>query len=262
MINIAFLKVECSLMQGLIFNIQKFSIHDGAGIRTNVFFQGCNMRCMWCANPESIEIHPARPDSEAKLYTIDELIPELIKDKVFYDASGGGVTLTGGEPLLQAPFAMSLCDALHAEAISVIMETAAHVSTPVFLDVLAKLDAIFIDLKHYGNDEHLRGTGTGSDLPLDNIRAALASNVPTTIRIPIIPGYNNSSDDISCFSDLLKELGAKEVHLLPFHQIGDYKYKKLGLPYAFSGVPGMKSSDLSPFADSLRTAGFMVQIGG
>jgi len=249
-------------MQGMIFNIQKFSIHDGAGIRTSVFFQGCNMRCAWCANPESIEVRPARSNSEAKLYTIEALMPKLLQDKVFYDASGGGVTLTGGEPLLQTPFVMALCDALRAEGVSVIMETAAHISTPIFSEVLAKLDAIFIDLKHYDSDEHLRGTGTRPDLPLANIRAALASDVHVTIRIPVIPGYNNSPEDISCFSDLLKYLGAKKIHLLPFHQMGDYKYEKLGLPYAFSGVPGINSSDLSPFADTLRSIGFQVQVGG
>jgi len=249
-------------MQGLIFNIQKFSIHDGAGIRTSVFFQGCNMRCTWCANPESIEICPARSDYEAKLYTIKELMPELLQDRVFYDVSSGGVTLTGGEPLLQAPFVMDLCDALRRKGIHVLMETAAHVAVPVFRDVLAKLDAIFIDLKHHNKEEHLRGTGTGLDLPLANIRAALASSVPTTIRLPVIPGYNNSPEDIACFSALLKDLGAKEIHLLPFHQMGDYKYEKLGLPYAFSGVPGMKDTDLEPFADILCKAGFGVQIGG
>ena len=249
-------------MQGLIFNVQKFSIHDGVGIRTNVFFQGCNMRCTWCANPESIEISPASSDSEAKWYAVEELMPALLSDKVFYDASGGGVTLTGGEPLLQAPFVQTLCEALRGEGVHVLMETAAHVATPVFLDVLTKLDAIFIDLKHYDVSEHLRGTGAGLDLPLANIQAALASDVPATIRIPVIPGYNNSGKDIAGFSNLLQELGAKEVHLLPFHQMGDYKYEKLCLPYAFFGVSSMKNTDLEPFADTLRAAGFRVQIGG
>ena len=249
-------------MQGLIFNIQKFSIHDGAGIRTNVFFQGCNMRCTWCANPESIETRPTGPDSEAKWYTVEALVPILLQDKAFYDASGGGITLTGGEPLLQAPFVMALCDALRVEGVSVIMETAAHVAVPVFLDVLAKLDGILIDLKHYDNNEHLRGTGATLELPLQNIRAALASDVPTVIRIPVIPGYNNSPADIIGFTALLQDLGAREVHLLPFHQMGDYKYEKLGLSYAFSGVPGMKNEELAPFAEALRDAGFKVQVGG
>ena len=249
-------------MQGLIFNIQKCSIHDGFGIRTSVFFQGCNMRCAWCANPESIEICPTRPNSEAKLFTIEELVYVLLQDKAFYDASGGGVTLTGGEPLLQAPFAMALCDALHAKDVHVMIETAANVATSIFTDMLEKLDAIFIDLKHHSNKEHMRGTGSGLSLPLANIRLALASDVPTTIRIPVIPSYNNSPEDICRFAELLKDLGAKEVHLLPFHQMGDYKYEKLGFAYAFSGVPGMKDTDLYPFAETLCAAGLEVQIGG
>jgi len=248
-------------MNGLIFNIQKFSLHDGPGIRTNVFFQGCNLRCKWCANPESFELEP-EGETEAKAYCISELMDELLKDKVFYQSSGGGITLTGGEALLQPAFVSALCDALHEEGIAVLLETAACVSEEVFTAVMSKCDILYIDLKHYTDEKYSGGTGAGIGHVLTNINAALNSGIHTVIRIPVVPGYNNTIEDINGFAEVLSKLGAREIHLLPFHQLGSYKYTKLGLTYAFEDVPGLHERDLEPFAAALRRSGFTVQIGG
>jgi pyruvate formate lyase activating enzyme len=244
---------------GLVFNIQRFSLHDGAGIRTSVFFQGCNLRCGWCANPESQAVCPA---SGAREYTVTELADELLKDKPFFDKSGGGVTLTGGEPLLQAEFALKLCGALHSRGVRVALETAANVPSEVFQELLPKLELIHIDLKHYDGAAHRNGTGVSPAQILKNIRLSLASGVPTVVRIPVIPGYNDSPEDARGFAKLLNDLGAREVQLLPFHQMGERKYESMGIAYQYAGIKQSHEEDLVPFADVLRGAGLNVQLGG
>lgn len=251
-------------MKALIFNIQKFSLHDGSGIRTTVFFKGCNLRCQWCANPESLSTKQETINGETvgEYYSLEELMAEIVKDKPFFEKSGGGVTLSGGEPLLQAEFVMALCDALHAEGISVGIETAANVSSDVFVSVLKKCDFAYIDLKHWSSAQYKAGTGVNNARILSNIRQAFALDIPTTIRIPLIPGFNNSADDARAFAALLKELGSKSVHVLPFHQLGESKYSKHNLPYAYAGVQQLHDEDASEFADILSSAGINTQIGG
>ncbi len=248
-------------MEALIFNIQRFSLHDGGGIRTNVFFQGCNLRCSWCANPESLEPAPD-PLGKAKRYSLDTLVAELLKDKPFYDESGGGVTLTGGEPLLQHEFVFALCDALHAKDVHVNIETAANVSRDIFEIAARKSDAVLVDLKHYDPEAYKRGCGADGARIIENVKLALQTNAHTVVRVPIIPGFNNSERDIQNFAGLLGELGAKDVHLLPFHQLGENKYKELDMPYAYSGVKQLHDEDIEPLAAILRAAGFDVQVGG
>ena len=246
-------------MKARIFNIQRFSLHDGAGIRTNVFFQGCNLRCAWCANPESQAVLDAPGTRE---YDVEALALELIKDKPFFDKSGGGVTLTGGEPLLQAEFVVALSGRLHELGVRVAVETAACVPPEAFQMAAASLDLIHIDLKHYDDQTHRRGTGVGLKQILENIRAALSSGVPTILRIPVIPGFNDAEADAHGFASLLTALGAGEVHLLPFHQMGESKYEKLGMAYAFAGIKQLHEEDLEGFAAVLAAAGLKVQIGG
>jgi pyruvate formate lyase activating enzyme len=249
------------MLTATIFNLQKFSIHDGAGIRTDVFFQGCNLRCGWCSNPESQPMQPC-PGEKAREYKVEELVQELLKDKPFYEESGGGVTLTGGEALLQPEFVIALAEALHREGIHVAIETAACVPEDVFLRVLAAVDFAYIDLKHYDDAKHREGTGVGNALIRENIAAALKSDTPVVIRIPVIPGYNDSPQDYEGFSRLLSGLGAKQVQLLPFHQLGESKYHRLNLSYALDGVRQLRDGDLAAFAETLEQDGFSVQIGG
>ena len=249
------------MLTATIFNLQKFSIHDGAGIRTDVFFQGCNLRCQWCSNPESQPVEPL-PGEKTRDYTVDELMQELVKDKPFYITSGGGVTLTGGEALLWPDFVCALCDALHAEGIHVALETAACVPEQTFLRVLEHVDFAYIDLKHPDAAKHRAGTGVGNALILHNIAYALKSKTPAVLRIPVIPGFNDSEEDFAGFASALNKLGAKEVQLLPFHQLGESKYKRLQLQYAFDGQKQLRDGDVSAFADALSNAGIQVQIGG
>lgn len=251
-------------MEAYIFDIQKFSLHDGPGIRTTVFFLGCNLRCAWCANPESQPMRPVRMDDKpaGRLYSLEEVVQEVLKDKPFYEQSGGGVTLSGGEPLLQPAFVLALIDRLHEEAVTVGIETAADVPEEIFLSVLEKLDFVQIDIKHWNQARHRAGTGVGTDRILANIRAALQSGRRVILRIPVIPGYNDSLEDAAGFAALLGEMGAGEVQLMPFHQFGEDKYKKLGREYAYAGVPQLHDEDLEAYAGVLRAAGLRVQVGG
>lgn len=249
------------MQEALVFNLQKFSIHDGAGIRTDVFFQGCNLRCGWCSNPESQPMEPL-PGEKATAYTVEALVAELVKDKPFYDESGGGVTLTGGEALLHPEFVLALTRALHEAGVHVAIETAACVGEDVFARVLAAVDFAYIDLKHYDDAKHKVGTGVGNALILRNIKTALMSETPVVIRIPVIPGYNDSEADFAGFAKVLNEHGAKEVQLLPFHQLGESKYRRLQIDYAYDGLKQMRDGDLSAFAEVLQKAGIQVQIGG
>ena len=249
------------MQEALVFNLQKFSIHDGAGIRTDVFFQGCNLRCGWCSNPESQPLTPLAGE-KATRYTVPALVAELVKDKPFYEESGGGVTLTGGEALLHPDFVLELIEALHREGIHVALETAACVSRDVFARVLAKVDFAYLDLKHYDEQQHRAGTGVSNGLILQNIAFALKSETPVVVRIPVIPGFNDSEADFAGFANVLQELGAKEVQLLPFHQFGESKYKKLQLNYAYDGFRQLRDGDVEAFADALEAAGIKAQIGG
>ncbi len=249
------------MQEALVFNLQKFSIHDGAGIRTDVFFQGCNLRCGWCSNPESQPME-SLPGEKVTAYTVPALVAELVKDKPFYDESDGGVTLTGGEALLHPEFVLELCAALHQEGISVAIETAACVSEDVFSRLLAAVDFAYIDLKHYDDETHKAGTGVSNVLIMQNIASALRGKTPVVIRIPVIPGFNDNEADFAGFVKLLNELGAKEVHLLPFHQLGESKYRRLQMEYAYDGQKQLRDSDVSAFASVLEHAGIKVQIGG
>ncbi len=252
-------------MEAILFNIQRFCLHDGPGIRSTIFFKGCPLRCRWCANPEAISSR-LRSELEASLrggiWTLEEVLEEVLKDKVFYDGSDGGVTLSGGEPLSQADFACALCDALHENGVSVAVETAAHVPEQTFRRVFEKLDMAHIDIKHWDDVRHREGTGVGTERIQENIRIALGSGIPVFLRIPVIPGFNDSLEDAAQFGKLLTELKAKTVHLLPFHQLGEQKYEKLSQEYAFQGIPQMHDEDLREYASVLEKAGLQVQVGG
>ena len=237
-------------MKGILFNIQKFSLHDGAGIRTTLFFKGCNLRCRWCANPESQKMEPEQLGAETtgRAYTLEEVLAEAMRDKPFYDRSGGGVTLSGGEPLLQADFAAALCRQLRERGVNVSMETAACVPLATFQKVFPLLDSAHIDLKHYDPAKHQTYTGVDNQQILENIAYALSQPVPVVLRVPVIPGFNDAPADMEAFRALFHRLGAKSVQLLPFHQMGESKYAKMGLPYAYAGVPQLHEEDLNALA--------------
>ena len=297
-------------MVGQIFNIQKFCLHDGPGIRTTVFFKGCNLRCRWCANPESQKMasqitldsrkctgcqscviacaRKARSFVDGKIavdtvqcvacgdclrgcpagaigkegreVTMESVLAEVLKDKAFYDHSGGGVTFSGGEVLLQAEFAGALADELRKQGVSVAIETAGAVAPEAFQNFLKKTDYVLMDLKHYDSAAHKAGTGVGNEQILENIRFLKNSGVPFLIRIPVIPKFNDRLEDAVGFAQLLEEMEICEVELLPFHQLGQHKYELLDMEYAFDGYEQLHAEDLTKFRQQLEQYGISVKV--
>ena len=238
-------------LKAYISNIQKFCVHDGPGIRTAIFFLSCPLRCGWCANPESIN----PPDEKTgKLYSIDELVEICLKDVDFYIESGGGVTLTGGEVLMQADFAALLLTALKEKSIHTAVETSGFAAAKTFEKLLAA-DLLLYDLKHYDSNKHLEGTGVDNKIILQNLSMALKRNKEILIRIPIVPGYNDSPKDANRFAQLLNSLKITKAQLLPFHQFGEGKYEKLGLKYKYAGYKTLYPDDLEYYKQKMKNWG-------
>ena len=248
---------------GVVFNIQRFSLHDGPGIRTVVFLKGCPLLCPWCANPESInpgveefldpdtgEVTPA-----GRTRTIKELLETCEADRVFFEESGGGVTLSGGEAMMQHAFAIEMLRRLQEVGIHTAMESTGHVAAPVFERALEHLDYLLMDVKHHDRQEHKRWTGGYNDLPLRNLSRAVSRGIDICVRIPVIPGVNDTLQDARAFAALLRRLRVEQVQLLPFHQFGERKYALLGRPYRMAGVAALHQEDLLDYRDLMRAEG-------
>ena len=248
---------------GVVFNIQRFSLHDGPGIRTVVFLKGCPLLCPWCANPESInpgveefldpdtgEVTPA-----GRTRTIEELLETCEADRVFFEESGGGVTLSGGEAMMQHAFAIEMLRRLQEVGIHTAMESTGHVAAPVFERALEHLDHLLMDVKYHDRQEHKRWTGGYNDLPLRNLSRAVSRGIDICVRIPVIPGVNNTLQDARAFAALLRRLRVEQVQLLPFHQFGERKYALLGRPYRMAGVAALHQEDLLDYRDLMRAEG-------
>ena len=232
-------------MTGKIFNIQRFSLHDGPGIRTSIFFSKCNLKCKWCANPEcnmeSLTI------GGTKEYDAQTLLAEVIKDKAFYDKSGGGVTLTGGEIFMQYDFIKEFCLLLKENNIHITIETAGAIEPHKFQEIAVLADFIYIDCKHYDAALHKEGTGITNNGILANIGWLAASSKKYCVRIPVIPGFNDALSDAEGFCKLFGHLGIENIELLPFHQFGESKYEKAALPYAYKGISQLHKEDLAKY---------------
>lgn len=248
--------------RGRLFDIQKFSLHDGPGIRTVVFFKGCPMACAWCANPGSqklavLPVHdavdPSLTCADSRDYTVDEVMEICLQDRAFYEESGGGVTLSGGEPLVQYRFALGLVGQLADEGVHTAIETTGYAPPAVFERVRAALGLVIFDVKHHDSRAHRRWTGVPNDRCLANLRAAVAAGGPLLVRIPVISGVNDSPADARAFAALLTSCGVREVQLLGFHQYGERKYDLLGWPYRMAGVPPLPDDALEEFRATLET---------
>lgn len=232
-------------MKAKIFNIQRFSLHDGEGIRTSVFFCGCNLKCKWCSNPECHK--EVSGICEIREYDEDTLLAEILKDKVFYDKSGGGVTLTGGEVFMQLEFAKRFCEKLREGGIHIAIETAGAVPLQKFQELAGLVDFIYIDCKHYSSEKHKEGTGISNEHILENIEWLCGTDKEFCVRIPVIPDYNDSLEDALEFCRLFHRLKVDRVELLPFHSFGESKYERAGLDYAYAGRKQLHKEDLEAY---------------
>lgn len=271
------------IQSGLVFNIQRFCLHDGPGIRTVLFLKGCPLRCAWCSNPESwqtgselmynqklclgcgrcVEVCPrsalvlpdGRTGSEkravldrsrctacglcaevcpsgalhlaGRLMSKEDVMPVLLADRNYYETSGGGVTISGGEPVRQAPFVIDLASALAREGVGCAIETSGYCQPETFMQVVSHMDQVLFDVKLMDRSRHLRYTGVGNRQILENLFQAAAMK-PTIVRIPLIPSVNMDTGDWNDLFGMLSGCPIEAVHLLPYHPWGSGKHEQLG----------------------------------
>ena len=254
---------------GRIFNIQRFSIHDGPGIRTIVFFKGCLMRCAWCCNPESQKWDIESMSEGGKLktvgqdVTVGEIMPEILADMPYYRRSGGGVTLSGGEALCQPDFAAALLAECKAAGLHTAVESAASTPFENIERILPHLDLYLMDIKHMCTKKHREYTGVGNERILENARRVAESGVELIIRTPVIPGFNDTPEEILAISKFASRLpGVREHHLLPYHRLGKDKYAGLGRSYSLEEILPPDTDKMEYLKSVAETTGLLVQIGG
>lgn len=293
-----------------VFNIQRFSIHDGTGVRTNIFFKGCPLHCSWCNNPESIDPVPSimlderichqfgeclkasngeimaengrlviNRDiiSDPAIYdnvcpskalivsgqekSIQQILLEIEKDIPFYNMSGGGVTLTGGEPLSQGPEMKELISQLRKRAIHVAAETSLHLPWEIIEIYVSLIDLFLADLKHIDSDKFSRFTGGDATLVMENFKKLDKTGVKFIVRVPVIPGFNFSSGELNAIIDFAAGLkNAAEINFIPFHTLAKEKYLMLGKEYLFGNHRNIEKTELKPFTDYAEKKGLISKI--
>lgn len=266
-----------------VFNVQLFSLHDGPGIRACVFLMGCPLSCRWCANPESQsrDLQQMRDMSKCvgcgacasgvsverrarecpggaisisgEIMTARAVADICLRDKPFFDESGGGVTITGGEPLAHPEFTVALIDILKGEGVDCAVETSGYAASEIFESIAARADHMLIDVKHHDSAIHREFTGVSNEIILSNLARAKYLCKDALPRVPVIPGFNlDAADGIA---RAIKTAGYSRAQLLPFHQFGERKYALLGREYAFAGVAPLRDEDLSEYLRAFSDAG-------
>lgn len=256
--------------KGRIFDIQKYSIHDGPGIRTIVFLKGCALRCRWCCNPESqsFDIQPMMFEGKEKIMgrdvTVEELLPIIRQDVFYYNRSGGGVTLSGGESLLQPNFAPHLLHACKDMGINTAIETTGFAKWETIEKYLPYLDYVLMDIKHMDSTKHKEFTTQPNELILENARKIAESGaVNLTIRVPVIPTFNHTPEEIRAISEFAASLpGVERLHLLPYHRLGQGKYDGLGREYTMKHIEPMPNEYMQRLLEVAKHSGLKCQIGG
>lgn len=287
---------------GTIFNIKHYSINDGPGIRTTVFFKGCPLACQWCHNPESqrsapqLMVHRQRctgcgacreicphgcdwdkctacgrctqvcnaqaREIVGEEMTVTQVVDRVERDLVFYDQSGGGVTFSGGEPLHQPEFLRSLLAACREREIHTAVDTSGY-ATPETVRAVAPLTDLFLyDLKLMDRKKHREYTGVGNELILENLALLAAEHPRVAVRIPLVPGITDRGENLRAIARFLRGLPLAYIELLPYHASGSDKYRRLGREYQLNHLVQPGRRQLQEAANSLAAAGHITKIGG
>ncbi len=300
-------------IKGLVFDIKKYAIHDGPGIRTTVFFKGCPLECQWCHNPESrsayaehgfrkgrcvgcgqcaescpeqaisiIDNRPATDMNKCKLcgrcvdtcmtrareiigreMSVGEVMAEVERDVIFYDESGGGVTLSGGEPLMQPEFFIAVLNQCKRRRIHTAVDTSCYAESKIVKMAGEKADMFLCDIKHMDSEIHKRFTGVGNKLILDNLRLLSETGKEIIIRIPVIPGFNDEKANIEATGKFTASLsGVIRVDILPFNLGGKEKSARLTAQSKYLQVETPNEEQMNSIAKNLSKYGFEVKIGG
>lgn len=266
-------------MKGLIFSVSKYAIHDGPGIRVTFFFKGCPLSCWWCHNPEGISSDTVvveridrigdrefRVDEQAgREYSAEEILAIADRESVFFANSGGGITFSGGEPMLQLPFLKECLTMLSKSGYHTAVDTSGVADQKDFSEIIPFTSLFLYDLKHMDETRHVEYTGMSNKIILDNYRFLIASGRDVIVRIPVIPGYNDDRDNLLATRDFIGEnltRGLKEINLLPFHRIGASKYGKFGLEYRMGNVCPPSQEAMAEVAVYFHDLGIKVKTGG
>jgi len=265
------------IMQAIVFDIKRYAVHDGPGIRTSVFFKGCPLRCVWCHNPESYkagiericrsnrmgDVEVADETEIGKTYTLDRLISEIENDQLFFDESGGGVTFSGGEPLMQIDFLEAILKACKKREIHTALDTTAYAPKDKIERIINHVDLYLFDLKHMIDKDHISHTGVSNKSILENLKYLADKGKEIIIRFPMIPDFNDSEENINLMLDFLNQLPTKPTfHILPYHRTGQDKFRRFGIECSMSDIPSLKEEDTEWVQNMFRESGYKVCVGG
>lgn len=262
---------DCNLsVKGRIFDIQRFSTHDGPGIRTIVFLKGCALRCRWCCNPESqnFEIETMnQTDGQQKTVgkdvTVEEVLEVVLKDMPYYRRSSGGLTLSGGESMLQPDFATALLQAAKERGINTAIETTAFADAQTIEKFIPLVDLFLMDIKHINSEKHREFTTKPNEKILQNAGLIAQKAKKLIIRVPVIPGFNDTAEEIGQIAAFAANLPrVDEIHLLPYHRMGRDKYDGLGRPYPMGDVEPPTAQKMDELASVAEKFGLKTRIGG
>ena len=266
------------VVTGTIFNIQRYAIHDGPGIRVTVFLKGCPLRCWWCHNPESqckhIESvqHTTVLDDNSRIVeegnignvmTVTDVMREIEKDRIFFDESGGGVTFSGGEPLMQPEFLKVLLKQCKEEELHTVLDTTGYASPEIFDAIFDDVDLFLYDLKLIDDALHRQYTGVSNVLILENLQQLSQQGKPLWIRFPVIPGITDTQKNILDILDCITNIQSiEQMHLLPYHRIGEGKYQRFRLENKMAGVVPPSKEQMQALKEQFEHHGLTVKIGG
>ena len=264
-------------MEGLIFDIKRFAVHDGPGIRTTVFFKGCPLSCRWCHNPESRNAHLEEYEKTTVLegrkfchleqigykITVQDLMNEIVKDKPFFDESSGGITLSGGEPLLQSEFLVEVLKACKKNHIHTSLDTSGFANSSVIDRVMPFVDLFLFDIKHTDSTAHKKLTGVENDLIIANLRSIAAGGSKVVIRYPLVPGFNDDDANLNALRSMMTGIdGLDELHIFPYHKTGDSKYDRFQLDTEKQNYREPSEESLRHVKEFFEEKKINVKIGG